>query len=215
MVCRVLPIRAGANPLDHAITTFDHVHLDRSALLGNLEKPKDDYENFYKIISRVVVGTLSLSALAIPELKACTYIAAKHNMRRTVTGADGFPVPIISFRTQQLLIFHGLSQIAVLEAFAVDSVMAFGDSNLSFPVRHGVTILFKTVAVGHFLTTARHLSDELGWRGLLKQNHIIQAEVGLCHSHLRCLRLIDITILAARSPRGQEFRRRYYSYLYP
>jgi acyl-CoA oxidase len=176
---RALPIRAGSKPVDHAITTFDHVHLDQSALLGNLEKPKNERENFYKIINRVVVGTLSLSVSVIPELKVCTYVAAKHNMRRTVTGADGSAVPLISFRTQQLLVFHGLSQIAVLEAFAVDSVMAFGNADLDFAVRHGIAILFKTVAVGHFLTTARNLGDELGWRGLFEHNQIIQSEVSV------------------------------------
>ncbi|KAF4279588.1 hypothetical protein CNMCM8057_004439 [Aspergillus fumigatus] len=52
-----LPPRAGAHPVDHALTLFKRVVLPNSALLGSLEKPRNERDHFFATIHRVSAGT--------------------------------------------------------------------------------------------------------------------------------------------------------------
>jgi hypothetical protein len=88
-------------------------------------------------------------------------------------------IPIIKFRTQQIPICHALAEGAVVTEFAAWSVNRFVESvnGMDNKLRHAHAMLFKTVAIGHALTSTRILAQEIGWRGLFEDNQIISFEV--------------------------------------
>jgi hypothetical protein len=53
----------------------------------------------------------------------------------------------------------------------------FMDPRVDSRLRHAYAMLFKTVAVGHTLSWAQTLSEEIGWRELLEDNQLIRIEV--------------------------------------
>ncbi|TCD66083.1 hypothetical protein EIP91_001841 [Steccherinum ochraceum] len=174
---KVMPTRAGANPVDHAITYFDHVHLPKEAMLGSVEKPHDLRQNFLDVIWRVGVGSLALSNLTIAALRACVYVAGKYSIRRTVTGTDGKPLPIIAFRTQQLPILHTLAQTYVLDAYGKDAAQRFVGPDLDPRVRHGLAATLKAVMVQHCQSDLYSLAERCGAQGLFEHNQIIQTQL--------------------------------------
>jgi hypothetical protein len=129
-------------------------------------------DGFSELIWCVPIGTLSLSLTAIPALKASAWIDAEYALKRTV-GEN--PTPIIHFRTQQIPIFHAIAQPYVVPEYARWSMARFIDSRVDSRLRHAYAMLFKTV--GHTLSSARILSQEIRWRGLLEDNQLIQIEV--------------------------------------
>ncbi|KAL3459675.1 acyl-CoA dehydrogenase/oxidase [Aspergillus heterothallicus] len=75
ITARLLPNRAGAHYLDHAITTFNHVYLPKESLLGEITptRPRsDEQEDPHR------------DTLCIPALKAGPWIAARYAMKCTV-----------------------------------------------------------------------------------------------------------------------------------
>ncbi|KAH8093147.1 hypothetical protein BXZ70DRAFT_950310 [Cristinia sonorae] len=174
---KVLPTRAGAKPVDHALTYFDHVRLPAQALLGSLDMPQDLRQNFLSVIWRVGVGSLALSTLSITALKASVYVAGRYSIRRTVTGADGAPMPIIAFRTQQLPIFHTLAQVFVLEAYAKSAAEQFISPNIDPRVRHGIAATLKAVMLQHCQSSLYSLAERCGAQGLFEHNQIIESQL--------------------------------------
>jgi acyl-CoA oxidase len=176
---RLLPPRAGSRPIDHALTYFDHVSLPATALLGSLERPKDMRQNFLKVIWRVGVGSIALSTLSVPAIKTSAYVAAKYSLRRTVTSPEGKPVPIISFRTQQLPILHALAQTQVLDAFSKYGGALFTQPDLSSLTRLGVATSLKAVMVQCTQSTLYSLAERCGAQGLYQYNQIVEYQVCL------------------------------------
>jgi alkylation response protein AidB-like acyl-CoA dehydrogenase len=171
---RALPMRPGttSKPLDHAITTFDHVRLSPNALLGSISKPKDGRDDFLQHIWRVSIGTLSLSILGVSVIKVGTHIAALYSQRRMVASSNGRGhVPIMSFSTQQRPILDGWAYGIVLESYARWTVKEFMNPRHSRPVRHALATIFKAT-----ITRASGLLNELaercGWQGLFSYNQI-------------------------------------------
>ena len=72
----LLPQRPGSRPIDHAVTMFSHVMVDRDHLLGDIGRTESDRHSFFEQIHRVSVGGLALSLCNVPALKACAYLAA-------------------------------------------------------------------------------------------------------------------------------------------
>ncbi|KAL2811762.1 acyl-CoA dehydrogenase NM domain-like protein [Aspergillus granulosus] len=175
---KVLPRRTGAKPLDHSITTFSHVQLPSTALLGPLDGPRPD---FHQTIQRVHVGTLALTTTLIPILKRAVYVAARYSLRRCVGGGSdrgrSLPKPIISFRTQQRPILHALAQVSIWEAFADASIKLFTDPTIAYPVRHGVAATFKAVLTQGAQSSLFALSERCGAQGLFEYNHIIENQL--------------------------------------
>ena len=101
-------MRAGANAVDHAITTFTHVRLPPNALLGDLGDVPDKRAHFFECIERIGVGTLAVSFSAVPALLVSCYVAAAYSKRRFITSA-GRKIPVIAIRTQLLPILRGLA----------------------------------------------------------------------------------------------------------
>ncbi|KAL4882147.1 hypothetical protein BJY04DRAFT_227356 [Aspergillus karnatakaensis] len=197
ITAKLLPNRAGSSFLDHAITTFNHVQLPKTALLGEAIHPAGtDPEYFSNLIWRCAIGTLSLSMCAIPGLKSSAWIAGQYALKRKVGGtATRKGTPIIQFRTQQLLILHTIAQGSVLTEYAAWSIGRFMDPRVDNRLRHAYAMLFKTVATAESLNSARILSQEVGWRGLFEDNILTRNEL---ESRGNKIAEGDITVLCIR-----------------
>ncbi|KFY23161.1 hypothetical protein V491_02635 [Pseudogymnoascus sp. VKM F-3775] len=173
---RLLPFRAGAKPLDHAITSFDKVRLEPHALLGTLAKAKDPRADFLRQIWRVSVGTLVISMGSIPILKDAAYVVWQYSNRRCVSdnGSAGRKVPILSFSTQYRPIVDAVVYASVFEAYAKEAADIFRDEALDLRVRHGVASAFKAFVTQMTQSTLNDLIDRCGWQGLFGYNKIIE-----------------------------------------
>ncbi|KAF3385510.1 Peroxisomal acyl-coenzyme A oxidase 3 [Penicillium rolfsii] len=173
---KVFPLRPGANPIDHALTYFDHVQLPPSALLGTLEKPRNERDNFLSTIHRMGAGTLFLAGACIPLIKMAVYNAGKFSYRRHILGPDGQPMPVINFRTQHLPILHAIARAHVLQAFLIYAGRQYcieADSR----IRHIFATTFKAVTIHHFKDSLRPLNEGCGWQGYYDRNQILAASL--------------------------------------
>lgn len=171
---RALPMRPGATskPLDHAITTFEHVRLSPKALLGSMTKPKDGRDDFLQHIWRVSVGTLSVSILGSSIIKIATYIATLYSQRRTVASSLGRGrIPILSFSTQQRPLLDGWAYATVLEPYARWTIKEFMNPRHSRPVQHALATTFKAVMTRES-RVLNDLAERCGWQGLFGYNQI-------------------------------------------
>lgn len=171
----MLPVRTGSKPLDHTITTFSHVQLPFSALLGSLEMPANERNNFLSVTGRIGVGSLALTMGLTPMLKRSVFVAGKYSIKRQILGSKDKPVSIISLRTQQQPILHALATIAVLEAYTQESISFFQDPTLEPAVRYGIVAAFKAVVVQATHSALYSLTERCGARGLYAENHIIES----------------------------------------
>ena len=171
----MLPVRTGSKPLDHSITTFSHARLPFTALLGSLETPANERENFLSVTGRISVGSLALTMGLLPMLKRSVYVAGKYSINRQILSSKNEPISIISLRTQQQPILHALASIAVLETYTQESIQLFQDPTLEPAVQHGIVAAFKAVVVQATHSALYALSERCGARGLYAENHIIES----------------------------------------
>ncbi|KAG1751630.1 acyl-CoA dehydrogenase NM domain-like protein [Suillus paluster] len=169
---KLLPPRGGSDPVNHALTSFHHVRLPPSALLGNLNKSNKIQSDFISSIWRITVGSLALSSYAIPDLQMSSYIAARYFQRRHVTGGHGKPVPIISYRTQQLPLLNAIAQVFVLKALYKWAVGRFTDKSLDDLVRRSIAICSKAVMTQHAQVANYAMSERMGAQGLFEYNRL-------------------------------------------
>ncbi|GAW08850.1 acyl- dehydrogenase NM domain-like protein [Lentinula edodes] len=80
---RMVPPRSGSKPLDHSMTSFDHVRLPPGSVIGSLEESTDVRGDFLKSIWRISTGGLALSLGTVSFLSVGVYIAGKYSLRRT------------------------------------------------------------------------------------------------------------------------------------
>ena len=174
VISRALPIRPGTKPLDHSITSFNHVRLPPGALLGSVSKPDDMHLDFLKHIWRVSVGTLSLSIMGISALKVGSHIAARYSQRRRIEDTStGKRVPIFTFSTQHEPIIRGLVFSKVLESYARWTIGEFSNDSLDQRVRHGLATAFKALVM-RSVKTLDELVHRCGWQGLFRHNQIAE-----------------------------------------
>jgi hypothetical protein len=130
------------------------------------------HRDFMSSIWRVAVGSLALGSIAIPDLQMSSYIAARYFQRRHVTSMYGNPLPILSYRTQQLPLLHAIAQAFVLKALYKWAIEQFMDTNLDARVRHGVAACCKAIMVQHAQIANCALSERLGAQGLFEYNRL-------------------------------------------
>ncbi|KAF9024103.1 acyl-CoA oxidase [Hymenopellis radicata] len=171
ITAKLIPTRHGATPVNHAITHFTNVALPSWSLLGPVGENPSTHEDFLQAIWRIAVGTLALASLAIPALQIASHIAYKYSLRRHV-GAPN-PVPIISFRTQQIPIFTAVAQTYVLQAFQNYAVKHFTDDSANHQSRHAIATTYKAVVMEHAQASHFNLSERLGAQGLFDYNQIV------------------------------------------
>lgn len=167
----------GIQEAPYAITSFDHVPLPSTAVLGGLQKPDNMRDNFFHQIARISPGTLAMSMIMIPALRIVTYITGKYSLRRTVGVANKERMPIIGFRTQQLPILHALAQLAVMTPFANQCIEWFKDTSFRPEVRHGFAVILKAVFIQMAQYSIPELVERCGAQGLFQHNQICDADV--------------------------------------
>lgn len=170
---RQLPSRHGSSQVNHAITSFNQVDLPASALLGSLESSNSPHLDFLASIWRVAIGTLALSAIALPALQISSTIAYQYSIRRKVHGHKGNLMPILTFRTQQLPVCTAVAQAHVLKALYKHATAHFTDYDLDPRTRHGIATAVKSVMLEHSQSSHLALSERCGAQGLFGYNQIV------------------------------------------
>lgn len=118
-----------------------------------------------------------MSLIILPALQRVTYIVGKYSLRRTVGAQNNLQIPIISFRTQQLPIFHALGQLAVMEPFARQTITWFKDPSFKPEVRNGFAVILKAVFVQMAQHSIPRLVERCGAQGLFPHNQICDGDV--------------------------------------
>ena len=176
----LLPQRPGCRPLDHAVTSFNHVRLGRDSLLGEINNAGDKRMNFFREIHRVNVGGLALSLVNVPALKAGAYLAYKFSQQRTVTDpTTQQAIPVLSFPTQYGPIISAAAHAAVMEAAGWYIIRLFQQQGIPEALKQALVGIFKATAT---YATQRHfseLTDRCGWRGLFSYNKISELQLAL------------------------------------
>lgn len=123
-----------------------------------------------------------------PALKLAAFIGAKYSMRRTVAGPSGRPMPLMSFRTQQLPILHALAQGFALEAFYRRATVWFTAAPVEdVNFRNAISAIVKATMVGHWRRTGITVADRCGAQGTFDYNQLMPMEVRMyCLDLARC-----------------------------
>ncbi|PYH37404.1 acyl-CoA oxidase [Aspergillus neoniger CBS 115656] len=172
-----LPAPGAGRLLDFVLTSFDHVHLPSTAILGDLARPSNMRDQYLTAVDRLSTGTLTVSLWTIPFLKGAAFTVGKYSQRRTVQeGLHGKRVPIISYRTQQLPIAHTLAEVAVLDPFADWVIEQRGSPSISPGLKHALSIILKVVFVQHGSESLKQLNERSGSRGLFPTNGLMEME---------------------------------------
>ncbi|MDX2729791.1 acyl-CoA dehydrogenase [Streptomyces sp. PA03-2a] len=122
---RRLPARLGS-PVDHCLTSFDQVFVEREALLGGEHGRVGDNgefssamgnrrRRFLTSIGRVTIGKISMSACAVGAARATLAVAVRYGGHRYISGPRATqPVPVIAHRSH-----HGPLAEATATVFAM------------------------------------------------------------------------------------------------
>ncbi|MEU2247886.1 acyl-CoA dehydrogenase [Streptomyces sp. NPDC019224] len=121
---RRLPARMGS-PVDHSLTSFDHVFVGREALLTGPQGRIDDdgvfrsavegrRRRFLASIARVVTGRICMSASAVGSARATLAVAVRYGGHRHVSAGRGSRLPVLAYRTH-----HGPLAEAMATVFAM------------------------------------------------------------------------------------------------
>ncbi|KAK8912558.1 hypothetical protein VCV18_012237 [Metarhizium anisopliae] len=169
---RVLPVRPGTKPPDHTITSFDHVLLPSTALLGSKSKASDTPPDFLRQIWRVSVGTLSLSIMGVSSIRVGSRIALSYSQRQLVTAvSDAVKTPVLHFSTQRRPIVKGFASYAVLPAFAKWTIEQFCKKTARGNVRQALATVFKATVIRETRVVDK-LSEHWGWQGLFAYSQL-------------------------------------------
>ncbi|TFK56913.1 acyl-CoA dehydrogenase NM domain-like protein [Heliocybe sulcata] len=180
VVCRLIPPRGGAHPVDHALTYFHGVYLPPTALLGTETLSEDNRADFFYYISRVISGTLSMGAFALSAMRIASCVAGRYSLRREVMDSSKRILrPIASFSTQYLPILTAIAEVKVMQAFSHVSHARFTESSNSLFYKHFVAALFKITIMHHATGTLRILGDRCGAQGLLEINQLTVLEANI------------------------------------
>ncbi|KAJ7451790.1 acyl-CoA dehydrogenase NM domain-like protein [Mycena galericulata] len=215
--CRVLPDRSGTRPVGHAITSFSHVKLPTTALVGNIESSLRPRIQFLTSIWRLGIGSATMAALCVPALRVAAFITTQYAKRRTVANSQGTVVPILSFRTTQVPILRALCQAAVLESFYREIQPYFSSldhNGLSsvIDLRNGLAAVFKTLSTFHYRDSSVALTDRLGAQGLFTENQLVSLEMEIRGMTIAegdvtviCIRLASELLLGRYSLPGPKY----------
>jgi acyl-CoA oxidase len=156
--------------VNHSLTSFNNINLPQSAILrrGGTDNHR---EEFLQSIWRVAVGSISLAAIAIPNLQLSACITARYSQRRTVA-VPGGRVPLITFTTSHIPILTALARSFVLNAFYKSATVIFSNQIVDPRIRRGIAAAMKVVAIQHAQEANFELSERCGNQGLFGHNQI-------------------------------------------
>ncbi|WP_327257913.1 acyl-CoA dehydrogenase family protein [Streptomyces sp. NBC_01244] len=181
---RQLPPRTGT-PVDHCLTSFDHVWLPREAMLeadhGRLDE--DDTltsslgnrrKRFLRSVNRVTMGKLCMSAGTLGMARAALAIAVRYAHHRHVSGPkSGQRIPVVGHRSHHGRLLHSLANayaMTFLHRAVMDRFVAHEESE-----REEVERMIA-IAKGWITWQAREITTEsrerCGAQGLFPENRI-------------------------------------------
>ncbi|EMD35928.1 hypothetical protein CERSUDRAFT_156666 [Gelatoporia subvermispora B] len=167
VTARPLPWRGNPNPMNHALTSFRHVRLPHSALLGSLEKVSGPrLSPLHSTWWRIAVGSMAVGCLGLPAMEYCATLGATYSMRRTV----GKGIAIFQFRTQQIPILTVTAQVYVARAFRTWATREFSVKDKDKNVLHGLAVTYKSVMVQHARRGSLAIGSRCGAQGLFAHN---------------------------------------------
>ena len=176
-----LPPRSGTGPLDFAITRFNHVHLPFTALvtsdLSDLSAPLHPLQAWWDEVWRIPLGTLAVPAPWISAIKAVAYIGGRYSMHRCILGKSKTPVPIISFRTQQLPILHATAIALVMASWYPAAIKMCFEDTMDPRVQHALAVITKATVCRHFQRCVSEVAERCGAQGTFEQNYMAKIEV--------------------------------------
>ncbi|KAJ7652808.1 acyl-CoA dehydrogenase NM domain-like protein [Mycena polygramma] len=176
---KALSPRGGSRPVQHALTYFRKVKLPGTAILGPMNEASDTKSAFAHNIFRVIVGTLSMGALALSSMRIASYIGATYSVRRhVIDSSTGQPKAIIAFSTQKTTILTAIAQTLVMEACCLKAHHLFTSAK-NVLQKHFIAAIFKVTVVQHHISILPILGDRCGAQGLFEVNQIstLQADI--------------------------------------
>ncbi|MFI5867061.1 acyl-CoA dehydrogenase [Streptomyces sp. NPDC051546] len=181
---RRLPHRTGT-PVDHCLTSFDHVWLPRDAMLqaahgrlhddGTLSSSLGNRrKRFLRSVNRVTMGKLCMSAGTLGMARASLAIAVRYAHHRHVGGPKtGQRIPVVSHRSHHGRLLHSLANayaMTFLHRSVMDRFVAQQDAEREEVER------MVAVAKGWITWQAREIATEsrerCGAQGLFPVNRI-------------------------------------------
>lgn len=181
---RQVPHRTGT-PVDHCLTSFDHVWLPREAMLeadhGRLDENGtltstlgNRRKRFLRSVNRVTMGKLCMSAGTLGMARAALTIAVRYAHHRHVGGPkSGQRIPIVLHRSHHGRLLHSLANayaMTFLHRTVMDRYVAHEEAE-----REEVERLVA-VAKGWITWQAREITTEsrerCGAQGLFPENRI-------------------------------------------
>ncbi|MEV8554554.1 acyl-CoA dehydrogenase [Streptomyces glaucescens] len=189
-----LPDRTGP-PVDHCLTSFDHVRLPREAMLeaahgrldgsGRLTSSLGNRrKRFLRSVGRVTVGKLCMSAGTLGMARAALAIAVRYSHHRHIGGAKaGQRVPLTAHRSHHARLLRSLSTayaMTFLHRAVVDRWTAHDETDRE--QREEVERLIA-VAKGWITWQARDITVECrercGAQGLFPQNGLTDLQLSI------------------------------------
>ncbi|KAH7913696.1 acyl-CoA dehydrogenase NM domain-like protein [Hygrophoropsis aurantiaca] len=189
VTARLMPYRELSSPVNHSITTFDHVRLPGSALLGSLEKSMFPRLELLNSMWRVAIGSIALGSIGVPAMKVYSAIGASYSRRRFI-GSISDQRPLLSFRTQQIPVLTAVARTYALDAFRRWAVAHFSDTSEDPRVRHGIAACFKAVAVQFTQCASLEISERCGAQGIQSVNMMTNM-----HAEMRGIAIAEGDIL--------------------
>ncbi|MEE4495672.1 acyl-CoA dehydrogenase family protein [Streptomyces sp. BE230] len=190
---RRLPARMGS-PVDHCLTSFDHVFVDRGALLkGAQGRVGDDgvfrsdteghRRRFLASIGRVTTGRICMSASAVGTARVTLAVAVRYGGHRFVSGGRSAPpVPVIAHRSH-----HGPLAEAMATVFAMSllhrRVLERWEQAAARPAEREAAERLVDIAKGWITWQARAVivecRERCGAQGLLENNGMTELVTGI------------------------------------
>ncbi|KAI0702040.1 acyl-CoA oxidase [Cerioporus squamosus] len=172
-----LPARSGTSPLDFPITTFDHVSLPVTALLGDsLAAPKNPLQAWWSEVWRIPIGTGAVVGPFVQALKHTAYIGCSYSLHRHIVGKTPAPVPLMSSWTQRWAMVQALAVARVLDVWYPTVVKQSVDTALEPSVRHAYSVIAKAGVARLFQTCIREVIERCGAQGTFEHNFMARME---------------------------------------
>ncbi len=159
--------KMGLNGVDNGRLWFDHVRIDREALLGRYGDVSADGEysspienpnkRFFTMLGTLVQGRVCVSAASVSAAKTALTIAIRYGLRRRQFGPpDGEDVPILDYRTHQRRLMPLLAKTFALHFGQNELTERFHHVFSSFEVTERERRRLETLAAGMKATSSWH-----------------------------------------------------------
>ena len=173
-----LPRTIGTGSIDFSLTSFNHVHLPITSLLGSsIDTPKNPREAWWTEVWRLSYGSMVVCAPLLQGLKHVAYIGARYSFRRHVTIQGKQTAPIITFPTQQWAVLHATAVATIIDVWYRRVTYMISDTDMDPRVKHGMAIVVKATTSRQVISCSQLVSERCGAQGILENNFMARFQV--------------------------------------